>query len=126
MPRHAELIVLMVREIANLPDNWHAHTWMMNHADEFNEASMSISGAVAPIGKRTKRPNFNKLDKSTARTFTVPKSKYEAWVAEWEKRTGKCCGCMGEGKELASYSRRDGATYRPCGQCKGSGKPDPA
>ena len=46
----------------------------------------------------------------------------EARAEQYERETGNCRECMGDGKTLARWSATEGTTYRECSRCKGTGK----
>ena len=45
------------------------------------------------------------------------------WCKKYEKETGKCSNCSGEGKIMKSWSAKDVTKHKPCEKCNGTGKP---
>lgn len=60
-------------------------------------------------------------DESRERAVCVTKQEIVAEYHAYEKRTGNCGNCMGEGKVFASWSASDGTKYKTCDKCGGSG-----
>jgi len=97
---------------------------------ETHDTYYSLTGAVCTekykSGKRKGKPNWSKRDKSTEATYTVSMSDYESWVKAWEKLTGLCSRCIGEGKTVNKISKQPDGTflseYKDCPKCNGSGK----
>jgi hypothetical protein len=108
------------REKAGQGPEWAVFRW-----EAIPEAKGSmLTGAVAPpllSGKRKGRPNWKKLDKSTERRVFITHDEADAYMLAWERETGKCARCQGEGKQIAGWSRDEGARYRQCGVCGGNG-----
>lgn len=73
-------------------------------------------------GPRKGEPNLKKRDKATERELFATFAQIDACRDQWERDTGKCAKCGGDGQETASVSVRDGKTYRPCTRCKATGK----
>jgi hypothetical protein len=42
-------------------------------------------------------------------------------LEKWEKETGKCCKCGGDGQEWAGWHRDTGNSYRDCTRCGTTG-----
>jgi len=59
------------------------------------------------------------LDKCIVSSMEL-KAEREAYV----KSTGNCCECMGDGKVEIGYNEAEGQTFRPCAECKGTGRTD--
>ena len=53
-------------------------------------------------------------------TFTL--DDHAEWTREWEKRTGNCSMCGGDGRTIARWVADGESTYRQCVKCGGSGK----
>lgn len=125
MPRvDGRLLEIHAREKAGMGE-----TWNLYHYEHVTlggkHVGYELKGAVAPpklSGKSKGQPNWAKRDMATDRTVGISVADHDAWVDQWEARTGLCRECMGDGKTVASFSVSDGPTYRECGSCQGTGK----
>lgn len=112
------------REKLGMPPEWHAFKFekIGNYP---NYLCSAVTGAVVTTmfqsGPRKDRPNWKTRDKGTERTAYLTPDEHDAWKAAWEARTGKCSRCEGKGQLPQSWSREEGAKYRPCEACGGSG-----
>ena len=52
----------------------------------------------------------------------VTDAEWEAEAREYERVTGRCATCEGEGRVRVTFSVSAGPTYGPCTSCEGSGK----
>jgi hypothetical protein len=105
------------------PDGWRWYS--LRCVSESRESGgVLIKGAVCTAvyarGKRKGDHNWSKRDKSTERELFATFAQLEACRTKWERDTGKCSTCGGDGQELASVGV-NGATYRPCEPCKATG-----
>ena len=112
------------RELVGMNADWSLYRF--EAVGNPNEPPMiyRLRGAVAPpfkSGPRKGKPNWSKKDPATDKEVCDSAADHRAWGAAWERRTGLCSRCGGEGRTLAS-SGRDGKTYRDCRECGGNGK----
>ena len=122
------LMEIHAREKAGMPESWCMYRWECFPKTADKTLYYQVTGIVAPLktkGKNKGRRNWRAGDKSTERVVILPVSDHEAWVAEWEKKTGNCAECTGTGRIMKRWSAASGAEYRPCGKCNGSGKHQP-
>lgn len=121
------LLETHAREKGKLPPDWEFYKWRsMPESRQYLEPCLyhEITGAVAPIktkGKNKGRRDWDKMDKATKRVIVITPEEHETWLQEWERKTGKCNRCVGEGQTVKSFGV-GGTTYRECATCKGSGK----
>lgn len=80
------------------------------------------NGARFKSGKRTGQLRPNSAVPGTERAFVIPFPEFDAFRIEWERRTGKCFECEGNGDVVQGYSVERGATYRACSRCSGTGR----
>jgi hypothetical protein len=116
------------RELMAMPPEWDAYEWeAIGRERASDEAKLiRVAGAVAPLktrGKYKGYPNWDKLDKGTIRTAYFTPDEHEAWLAQWETKTGKCANCMGSGEQFAGWSAEGGTRHKPCKKCGATGKP---
>ena len=118
---HTTLLEEHARESAGMPEAWVAWKYEAIR-DEKNECiAIKVTGAVCPTiqrGKRKGSPNFGKADGATNRVVTLGMSSHNQWCDDWEKRTGKCQECLGDGQVFKSWDRVNGVQYKPCQRCK--------
>ncbi len=120
------LLETHAREKAQMPPEWELYKWRsMPPERKFGEPCLyhEITGAVAPIktrGKNKGHRDWLKMDKATKRVIVITPAEHETWLQEWQRKTGKCATCVGEGHTLKSFGV-SGTTYQECATCKGSG-----
>lgn len=101
-----------LREKHSLPIEWQACVW---NAHDAPKGYVKILGGV-PVGKRKDGwPRWAaraKLD-----THFVADADFQAWLLEWEKRTGLCSRCEGKGEvERIDFVNKI-TTRRKCSRC---------
>lgn len=96
---------------------------------ENDGSGVLVTGAVCTAiysrGKRKGDTNWKKRDRSTEKELFISRNEYEKRRQKWQADTGKCVECLGSGKTLASMSIYTGKTYRPCHECKATGRITP-
>lgn len=100
----------------NLPAEWESYSASCVEED-VGPDTIRIAGAVAPIMKRKKHRDWDKLDKATVRTYWYNIPELRQWAENYERENGLCVACMGEKQLLHSWSRDTGAKYRVCNRC---------
>lgn len=108
------------------PD-WHLFSWeCFPKSGREPTLYVQVRGAVCKVtfqrGRRKGQMNWGRREKSTERTVILPVADHEKFCEEWEKRTGLCRNCTGEGKVFASWNHITGTKYRPCARCRETGK----
>lgn len=78
-----------------------------------------VPGAVFKSGKYKGKPNPTKY--TDRRELVITDADMNAVKARWESETGKCSGCYGEGKTIASAHADGTRTYRDCKPCGATG-----
>lgn len=114
------LLETHARELAGASEKWSAYEYQCLPPGGETKC-YRLKGAVAPLKKSGKAHDWRKKDKATVKEVWITVVEHQEWLKAWEKKTGKCTNCEGEGKTLASASIH-GCTYRECSQCKGTGK----
>jgi hypothetical protein len=123
----ADMLELHARELAQMPETWAAFRFecFPHVPDKRGNLYYEIEGAVAPMktkGIGAGQPNWKQMDKSTRKTVTILVSEQEAWEIRWEQTTGRCRKCMGTAQVFARWAKGEGATYKPCEACIGTGR----
>lgn len=83
-----------------------------------------VTGAVMPYKKRGPMkgfPSWRNRDRSTERTVYITPAERDAFLLEYEDKTGICYACAGSGQTLASWHYKKGVTLRECRRCGGIG-----
>jgi hypothetical protein len=108
-----------------VPEGWRWYS--LNAVGESRtQGGVLITGAVCTEtitrGLRKGEPNWKKRDRATERELFATFSQLDAVRDQWERDTGKCASCGGDGQESAGWIRRTGTLYRPCTRCNATGK----
>lgn len=100
------------------PPEWKACIWERIGPD----ACKIEGGLTTPIlrGPRKGRPKWAK--RYTFVACIVTDEEFRKEKAQYETETGNCADCQGHGKVICSVSVAEGAKYRDCSKCKGTGK----
>ena len=109
------------REMLGMPPEWEGYEFEAIGGNKL----VRVVGAVAPIktrGKYKGHRNWQKLDKATEKTAYYTPAEHDEWVAQWEKKTGKCAECYGTGQMFARWSVANGTEHKPCVKCGATGK----
>lgn len=88
------------------PQGWR---WYTLDSHEMPEDFIKIEGGSSPCDLETIWIRERELDETREL---------------WERESGKCSECLGSGKTLASWSKRNGETFRQCKRCEGTGNRD--
>lgn len=80
-----------------------------------------MRGGIPRLLKKGKRKGCKTWDE-IGDPVVVTDAETQLLETQYERETGKCSTCDGEGKCLASWSVEHGTTYATCRKCKGSGK----
>ena len=121
------LLTEHARELVAMPPEWDAYEWeVIGRESASTEAKLyRVVGAVAQLktrGKYKGHPNWDKLDRDTVKTAYFTPAEHEAWVLEWERKTGLCAECTGSGQRSVGWSAAGGKRYKPCSKCEATGK----
>jgi hypothetical protein len=123
-----DLLTVHAREALGMPEEWQVYAWTClphyrSGQKDWKATHFQVTGCIAPIitrGKNKGRHNWRKMDNTTIREFVVSIADHEVWELNWERKTGKCYRCQGEGKTIARMTATE-KTYRDCTRCKGTG-----
>ena len=123
-----DLLTVHAREALGMPEEWQVYAWTcLPHCrsgqKDWKATHFQVTGCIAPIitrGKNKGCHNWRKMDNTTIREFVVSIADHEVWKLNWERKTGKCYRCQGEGKTIARMTATE-KTYRDCTRCKGTG-----
>ena len=108
-------LTMIARRKLQLPDTYTCCGWtrvdpdglLVRMKEEYIKAS----------GKNKGKPGW----RGEERTAFVTYAENKAECAAWEKSTGKCSTCGGDGQEWDGWSAKDGTRYKECRRCSGSG-----
>ena len=85
---------------------------------------MKLTGIVPGIykkGPKKGQENWDTGDPATRKTIFVSDAQSAKFAEEWERTTGRCVVCAGDGKTIRSCSAIDGTKYEDCKNCNGTG-----
>lgn len=87
----------------------------------------ATSDTLVKLGKerilsRGPRKGKKTWDTKNHQVVVVTHEEEQGERRRYRAETGNCDVCMGSGQTLKSWHHIDGATYRPCASCQGSGK----
>lgn len=114
------------RQTLGLHDHWQ---WYSIERDPDGVAMpkdvTKLTGCVPTIktrGPDKGEPNWRRPLPGTHRVVWIERDKFDAWLLEWERKTGKCHRCYGKGQVIRRWSKDEGTEYRDCDRCGGTGK----
>jgi hypothetical protein len=90
-------------------------------------AAALVKGAVPTVrfktGRRAGEINWAKASGKAEMVITF--RDFDERALRWERETGKCKDCGGDGLAFAGWSGADGTSSRPCARCRATGKAPP-
>jgi hypothetical protein len=118
-----DFMSLAARRKASLPDDYFVSSWEMIDKETY---LISISKTKRLTrGKRKGqlvwRDNKKKMFSEAVRTI-ITLDDYNRERSLYEKETGKCYGCSGNGMEFAGVSVDEGERVKLCRRCGGNGE----
>ena len=81
-----------------------------------------VKGGVPRLLTRGKRKGEPTWKGRPLDTFVVSRVECDSAEQDYVASTGNCPRCRGKKTELARWSKDDGAEYRDCRKCSGSGR----
>ena len=107
-----------------LPDGWEIYKWEVVNYGTPAEA-LGVTGAVCTAvfskGPRKGSRNWAKMDRATVMSIRFTDREHATFLLLWEKSTGTCSKCSGNGTVLVSWSAANGSVYGECPKCSGTG-----
>lgn len=114
------------RELLKMPPEWRWFRWERLPVDAKTTTHTMVTGAVCTAtfasGKRKGRTNWSKRDPNTERSVVISDSEHDAYLIQWEERTGHCHECGGTSQRWCGWSVTEGDRYRDCPRCNATGK----
>lgn len=99
--------------------------WPGNERPAREHCFVLVRGAVCAVfyqrGPRAGHKNWTKRDKATDVEIVIGRVEYDERTMRWERETGMCKDCGGDGQELWSVGR-EGTKTKPCQRCGASGR----
>ncbi len=116
---HAETVAR--RKLPGLPADWRIAKWQA-----IGEAGNAVLFTFMRVTTRVLRsgPNRGKERRTyhkPERTSVVTREETDAEEVRYERETGKCGNCAGNGQEWAGWSAANGHRYRECSKCGATG-----
>ena len=116
-----DIHAITARKVHNLPDNWEPVVYGCLDRGLGYYLIGAVPVGTFSRGSRKGRPKFPPKNQLQRVVITAAEKKQAQM--EWENTTGLCSCCGGSGKQVKSISITEGATYRDCVACNGTGKP---
>lgn len=110
---------LVARKLYDMPDNWRPYRYEKILGGTVIDGA--VCNAVYKSGPRRGEMNWKKLDKATIRKLVITDEQFAAGQQDYERSSGKCRDCGGDGKVCVRWSRVNGNEYGPCRRCSGGG-----
>ena len=113
--RPPDTLTMIARRKLNLPDTYTNCGW--TRVDPDGLLVRMKEEYIKTAGKNKGKRGWRGEERTCFVTYA--EEKHER--ASWEKETGKCSNCGGDGQELAGWSAATGTRYKQCRRCNGSG-----
>lgn len=104
------------RKLYPLPESWKVSEWERIGPD----AVRYKGGITRPFAKGPRKGQPHWFTKEY-QECVVLKSEMEAEKISFEKETGKCWLCGGDGQEWRGWNRETGEKFETCRRCNGTG-----
>lgn len=91
--------------------------WQWFRAEWIDE-NMIVTGGVPTVGKQGKK----KWNRKTAERKIIILAELEKEHADYERETGLCSNCYGNGSAISGWSKETGNRYKQCANCGGTGR----
>ena len=113
--RPPDTLSMIARRKLQLPDTYTHYRW--TRVDPDGLLVRMKEEYIKTAGKNKGKPGW----RGEERTCFVTYAEEKAECAAWEKETGKCSNCGGDGQEWAGWTAASGTIYKQCRRCVGSG-----
>lgn len=120
-----DFLDIIIKRKLKLDDQWKITSWQRVDPDGFLVAIGKYRKIMR--GKRKGQDTWTDTKGSPLserKQSFITLSEIEQEEKNWEKATGKCSQCGGDGQQLVGFSVVDGSIYDTCRKCNGSGDPN--
>lgn len=117
-----QLTIMYAQEKVGI-DGWQPYFFSVD-PDKVPPGFMNMRGKVPgiyKIGPKKGQVNWNTGDPTTERIIFVSDNDAIKYAKEWERSTGRCPYCMGEGRIQYRWGKETGALFKDCEDCDGTG-----
>lgn len=98
-------------------EEWEACSWEKLDGDD-----CLVTGGIPRLIKSGKNKGRKTWRDSSITIFCVTKEELSDERKRYEKETGLCSYCFGDGKTIKSWNVKTGTEYKDCNNCNGTGK----
>ena len=105
--------IVAKKKLSPLPENWEIYAWELCGPD-----AVIYTGSECKRGPRSGKRQWYGQKQSAV----VTKAEWDAAAKEYERATGFCWVCGGDGQAWKGWSRKDGDYFEFCKKCNGTGK----
>ena len=122
----ASLYLEHAREILGVGDEYKMASWDAKDALKLGpchpNTRIKVTLAIAPL-LEDGRVAWAYEEKGTRKKAVFTNAEHDAWMLEWEKRTGLChqCDLKRPGQEYMGFDQT-GSKFQTCSRCGGTGK----
>ncbi len=110
-----DTLTTIARRKLQLPDTYTCCGW--TRVDPDGLLVRMKEECIKSAGKNKGKPGWRGEEQTCFVTYAEEKAE----CAAWEKETGKCSNCGGDGQELDGWSAATGTRHKQCRRCNGSG-----
>jgi hypothetical protein len=114
-------IVQHAKELLGLGDDYHCAALEFLKATNTRPERTRVDLMQAPLFADGKIA-WKYAKRSTLKTVIITDEEHRVWLAEWERKTGKCslCDPKRPGYQYIGWNKDTGAMHRPCLRCGGT------
>ncbi len=110
------------KELAGVGDEYRMASWKHKLARGKNPERLCVELIVAPLlADGTVAWKYSVSSTRMKVEYTFPE--HDAWVLQWEQKTGRCsqCSAKNPGQEWVGWNHITGTQFKVCSRCNGTG-----
>ena len=110
-----DVLTMIGRKKLNLAEPWSHCGWKRMDPDRW--IVRMAQERILTRGPRKGKPTWE----GEVKEVFINESEVKAAELAWEKETGKCQNCGGDGQAWAGWHHINGTSYKTCRRCDGTG-----